>query len=193
MIPIRERHSWQYRRGVNVAQVGVGVILFENFRRGRQETSRREDVADRLNDLEASEKLARKYYAEALVKLEDEIIGLREKNGMVSNHRHRILPKPVWDLAEKEDKDDERKGQGWFSWISRFNKRDALDDQATTETAPVTESNTSPHDSSRPSPTILGKILWPPRSHPRDISATAPEPPAEKPPNNAPPNSKPSQ
>ena len=173
--------------------MGVGLILFENVRRGRQETSRREDVADRLNELEASEKLARKYYAESLVKLEDEIIGLREKNGMGSNHHHRILPKPVWDLAEKEDEEDERKGQGWFSWISRFNKRDALDDQTTKEAPQASESTTSPQDSSPPPPSIFGKILWPPRSHPRDISTTAPEPPAEKPPNKTPPNSKPSQ
>lgn len=179
--------------GVNVAQVGVGLILFENWRRGRQETSRREDVADRLNELEDSEKLARKYYAKALVKLEDEIIGLREKNGRGSNHHHRILPKPVWDLAEKEDKEDERRGQGWFSWISRFNKRDAPEDETTAKAPPITESTTSPPDSSHPPPTILGKTLWPPRSHPRDISATAPEPPAEKPSNNAPPSSKPSQ
>ena len=193
MIPIRERPSWQYRRGVNVAQVGVGLILFENFRRGRQETSRREDVADRLNELEASEKLARKYYAEALVKLEDEIIGLREKNGMGSNNHHRILPKPVWDMAEKEDKEDERKGQGWLSWIPRLNKRDAPEDETAREGPPITESTTSPHDSSRSPPSIFGKILWPPRSHPRDISATTPEPPAEKPPNNTPSNARPSQ
>ena len=193
MIPIREHSSWQYRRGVNVAQVGVGLILFENLRRGRQETSRREDVADRLNELEASEKLARKYYAEALVKLEDEVIGLREKNDMGSNHHHRILPKPVWDLAEKDDKEDERKGQGWFSWIPRFNKRDALEEETTREAPPVTESTTSPHDPPRAPPSIFGQILWPPRSHPRDISATAPETPAEKPPNKTPPNSKPAQ
>ena len=173
--------------------MGVGLILFENFRRGRQETSRREDVADRLNELEASEKLARKYYAEALVKLEDEVIALREKNGMGSNHRHSILPKPVWDLAEKEEKEDERKGQGWLSWISRINKSNTLEDETAREAPPVTESTTSPSDASRPSPSIFGKILWPPRSHPRDISATVPEPPAEKPPDTTPPNSKPSQ
>ena len=173
--------------------MGVGVILFENWRRGRQETSRREDVTDRLNDLESSEKLARKYYAEALVKLEDEIIALREKNGIRSNHHHRILPKPVWDLAEKDDKEDEGKGQGWFSWIPRFNKRDAPRDETETEAPQVTESTKNPQDSSQPQSSILGKLSWPPRSHPRDISPTAPQPPAEKPPNNTPPNSKPSQ
>ena len=173
--------------------MGVGLILFENYRRGRQETSRREDVADRLNELESSEKLARKYYAEALVKLEDEVIALREKNGMGSNHHRRILPKPVWDLAEKEDKEDERKGQGWFSWIPRFNRRDAPEDETAKEAAPVTESTTKPHDASLPPPSIFGKILGPPRSHPRDISASAPESPAEKPPNKLPPSSKPSQ
>ena len=173
--------------------MGVGLILFENFRRGRQETSRREDVADRLNDLESSEKLARKYYAEALLKLEDEIIALREKNGMVTNHQHRILPKSVWDLAEKEDKEDERKGQGWFSWIPRFNKRDAPRDETGTEAPQITEFIISPQDSSHPPSSIFGKLSWPPRSHPRDISPAAPEPPPEKPPNNTPPNSKPSQ
>ena len=173
--------------------MGVGLILFENWRRGRQETSRREDVADRLNDLESSEKLARKYYAEALVKLEDEIIALQEKKGMVTNHHHRILPKPVWELAEKEDKEDERKGQGWLSWIPRFNKRDAPRDETKTEAPQSTESIISPQDSSHPPSSILGKLSWPPRSHPRDISPAAPETPPEKPPNNTPPDSKPSQ
>ena len=174
-------------------QVGVGLILFENFRRGRQETSRREDVADRLNDLESSEKLARKYYAEALVKLEDEIIALQEKNGMRSNYHHRILPKPVWELVEKEDKEDEGRGQGWFSWIPRFNKRDAPRNETETEAPQVTESATNAQDSFHPPSSILGKLSWPPRSHPRDISATAPEPPPEKPPNKIPPNPKPAQ
>ena len=173
--------------------MGVGLILFENYRRGRQETSRREDVADRLNELESSEKLARKYYAEALVKLEDEVIALREKNGMGSNHHRGILPKSVWDLAEEENKEDERKGQGWFSWISRFSSRDAPKDETAKEAAPITESPTSPHDASLPPPSIFGKILGPPRSHPRDTSAAASESPAEKLSNKPPPNSKPSQ
>ena len=173
--------------------MGVGLILFENFRRGRQETSRREDIADRINDLESSEKLARKYYAEALLKLEDEIIALREKNGMGSNHHHRIIPKPIWDLAEKEDKEDDGKRQGWFSWIPGFNKRDAPRDETETEAPQVTESTTNPQDTSHPPSSILGKLSWPPRSHPRDISATVPEPHPEKPPNNPPPNPKPVQ
>ena len=150
-------------------------------------------MADRLNDLEASEKLARKYYAEALVKLEDEIIGLREKHGMGTNHHHRILPKPVWDLAEKEDTEDEKKGQGWFAWIPRFNKRDAPRNETEVEAPQIAESTTDPEGSSHPPSSILGKLSWPPRRHPRDISATAPEPPSEKPSNNSPPNSKPSQ
>ena len=173
--------------------MGVGVILFENWRRGRQETSRREDVTDRLNDLESSETLARKYYAEALVKLEDEIIALREKNGIRSNHNHRILPKPVWDLAEKEDNEDERKGQGWFSWIPRFNKRDADRDETETEASQIKESTTNPQNSSHPPSSIFDKLSWPPRSHPRDIIPTATEPPAQKPPNKPPPNPESSQ
>lgn len=183
--------------GADFDQVGVGLILFENLRRGRQETSRREDVADRLNELEASEQKARKYYAEALVKLEDEVIKLRAKNGMGPNDHHRILPKSVWDLADKEDKEDDDKEQGWLSWIPRFSKRvapendDILEKRHGVESAKnqTADSNTGAQDVST-STSLWSKISPVPRSHPRDISRKTPETPVEQSPNNTRSNSK---
>ena len=171
--------------------MGVSLILFENFRRNRQESSRREDVSDRLNELEASEKMARKYYAEALVRLEDEVIKLREKTGTISSGHLRILPKPVWDLAEKQDKEDDTRRQGWLSWIPRFNRKDASEDETTSDESTAPGSTTVTHDAPD-SPSLLSKTLWTPRSHPRDTRPSATEASAVESPKETPPTSKPS-
>lgn len=100
--------------------VAAGLILFESWRSNRKATRRRDDVAERLNDLEESEKAAR----QALIQLEREVLRLRakEKNGK-PNTVVRILPKEIYE----EDKEDENTGKpiGWFdrisSWISQEN------------------------------------------------------------------------
>ena len=71
--------------------VGGGLILFESWRSRRKENSRREDVADRLNDLEESEKAARS----ALVELEREVLSLRGADAKDAQPQRRILPKSV--------------------------------------------------------------------------------------------------
>ena len=58
--------------------VAVGCVIGERYYSSRKETSRREDVAERLEDLEQYEKAARK----GLVEMEREIIRLRAKAGM---------------------------------------------------------------------------------------------------------------
>lgn len=92
--------------------VGVSLILLENWRTKRREMSRREDVAERISELEESEKVSRK----ALVELEREILRLRGKNGKATGQR--ILPKEVWELEEKES--NQNKPQGWLSWIGQL-------------------------------------------------------------------------
>ena len=161
------------------AQVGVGLIVFENWRRGRQETSRREDVADRLTELEDSEEKAKKYYAEALIKLEDEVLRLRAKNGTSPADNHRVLPRPVWDLAEKEDIEDEDKGQGWLSWIPGFNRKASPEDEAKpAPTSAAKSDTTSAQDPATPQ-NSWSSVIPIPRRHARDISPNAPESPAE--------------
>ncbi len=90
--------------------VAASLILFESWRQGRKSNQRRNDVAERLNELEDSEKAARL----ALVELEREVLRLRakEKNGK-PNASPRILPKEIYeDRAEEEEKP--------AGWLSRF-------------------------------------------------------------------------
>ncbi len=104
--------------------VGVSLILLENWRSKRKENTRREDVADRISELEESERASRR----ALVELEKEILRLRSNNGTVPTQR--IIPKELWDLEAKEEV--KQKSPGWTSWIRRVIgfKVDAVEEQA---------------------------------------------------------------
>lgn len=93
--------------------VGISLILLENWRSRRKETSRREDVADRISELEESEKSART----ALVELEKEILRLRARDGREADSNQRILPRELWDVEGMKEEDQPREPQGWFSWI----------------------------------------------------------------------------
>jgi len=106
--------------------VAAGLIVFESWRSGRKESRRRDDVAERLNELEESEKAARK----ALVELEREVLRLRakEKNGKASN-TVRILPPEIY--AEDKDEDKKEKPAGWFARIASLVSRDKPDEEAT--------------------------------------------------------------
>ena len=61
--------------------VAGSLIIFESWRSRRKENTRREDVADRLGDLEESERAARR----ALVELEREVLALRAKHEQSTN------------------------------------------------------------------------------------------------------------
>jgi hypothetical protein len=91
--------------------VAGGLIVFESWRSRRKESSRREDVQDRLNELERAEKTTR----EALVAFEQEVMALKAKNEKVPlKDMKRLLPR---DVAE-EKKAEESAKQGWLSHIS---------------------------------------------------------------------------
>lgn len=106
--------------------VGGGLIFFESWRSRRKESSRREDIADRLGELEESEKAARR----ALVELEREILQLRAKEEKdPSKHPKRILPAEVWQLEEKEEVEVEKRSRSWLSRIAAFlqgNEKDSV-------------------------------------------------------------------
>lgn len=95
--------------------VGVSLILLENWRTKRRETTRREDVADRISELEESERTSRR----ALVELETEILRLRRKSGIVAGQR--ILPEEMWEPEAKEGK-EQNNSRGWLSWIGRVTR-----------------------------------------------------------------------
>lgn len=95
--------------------VAGSLIVFESWRSRRKENTRREDIADRLADLEESESAAR----EALIELEREVLALRAKHDKGTNKAiKRILPKEVWAQEEKEVEEDGDKRDGWLSRIS---------------------------------------------------------------------------
>lgn len=115
--------------------VGLSLILFENWRARRKETSRREDVADRINELEESRKVDRK----AIVELEKEILRLRTKNGKGAAAGHRIVPKELWNI-EAEEQQEEVQPHGWFSWIRGQSQTKALELPALAELSPLAHS-----------------------------------------------------
>ena len=95
--------------------VGVGLIGVEWWRRESKEKSRREDVADRIDELEEAERISRR----ALVDLEKEILKLRALTGEKPT-KTRILPKELWNVEQTEEKQEEQKRSRWLAWIPRF-------------------------------------------------------------------------
>ena len=93
--------------------VGLGLLVNEFWRKERKETTRREDVAERISELEETERTSRR----ALVDLEKEILRLRAKAGEPKPAKGRILPKELWDEQQEED-DEPQRPKGWFSWIT---------------------------------------------------------------------------
>ncbi|KAL8742450.1 MAG: hypothetical protein Q9184_008254, partial [Pyrenodesmia sp. 2 TL-2023] len=113
--------------------VGIGLVVFERWWSSRRETSRREDVAERIGELEESEKTARR----ALVELEKEILRLRAKAGEGKSSK-RILPKEVWEVEEREEEEPMTKVAGFLSWFRRKpSGKKAEDPQESTSRAAI--------------------------------------------------------
>lgn len=134
-------------------------MFFETYRRSKQETSKREDVADQIERLENQAKLFRK----AFVDLEKETL---KNNGIGLTATRRILPKEVYELEGEEEK--EGKPKGWLSWFQGKYRQDAQEDEMKPE--PLVKSpennpqsttsgqNATPKDDIK-STSILSKIL----------------------------------
>ncbi|KAI9764980.1 MAG: hypothetical protein M1840_007902 [Geoglossum simile] len=100
--------------------VGGGLIVFESWRSRRKENTRREDIAERLAELEESEKVA----VQALVALEKEVLRLKgegESRPDSATKQKRILPKEVWDSEGDSDVKGD-KPVGWWSWFKSFGR-----------------------------------------------------------------------
>ncbi len=150
--------------------------MFEQWRRGRQEKRGREDVADRLNELEERDRSKDKYYGEALGGLEKELIKLRGKSGLLPGSSPKILPEKPAVLQEKDDEEDERP-KGWFLWFrsKTIGADNSPDEGGETENLPETAVNapeaastTPSQNQALPSPSTIEKVRQ--RAHPRDIS-----------------------
>ena len=82
--------------------VGGAVIVNESLRSRRKENNRREDVMERLKELEENERLSRL----VLVKLEDEVLSLRaeKRRGLAGKEGPsvgRILPRKLGKKTEE--------------------------------------------------------------------------------------------
>lgn len=128
--------------------VGISLILLENWRSRRKETSRREDVADRISELEESEKSGRT----ALVELEKEILRLRAKNGKEAGVPQRILPRELWDTEDMREDENSRGPQGWFSWIRNRSRENVGEAGSVAETSPSLAGPGIAHETDQPSP-----------------------------------------
>lgn len=118
--------------------VSLGLIGFEWSRREKKENTRREDVAERIGELEETERSSRR----ALVDLEKEILRLRIKAGEKPD-QERILPKELWELEEKEGREQLEKSRRWLSWLPRF----GFGNNPEPSPAPSATPNSSPADS----------------------------------------------
>ena len=98
--------------------VAGSLIVLESWRSRRKENIRKEDVAERLAELEENEKNARK----ALVALEKEILRLRAERRPKTETR--ILPKEIWEVEEETDERDDQKKMGFWRWLTRFVRRE---------------------------------------------------------------------
>ena len=96
--------------------VAGGLIVFESWRSRRKETSRREDVASRIGDLEDALKVERR----ASVELERELLRLREKVEPANPPPKHIIPRQVWQLEQKEEEEDEIRANGWLQRIVSY-------------------------------------------------------------------------
>ena len=70
-----------------------------------------------MNELEERDRTKDRYYGEALSALENEVLKLRGKGGILLGSNPKILPEKPLALQGKEDGNGEKPGKGWFSWF----------------------------------------------------------------------------
>ncbi|KAI4245923.1 MAG: hypothetical protein LQ352_006481 [Teloschistes flavicans] len=138
--------------------VGIGLIVFERWWSSRKESTRREDVSDRIVELEESEKSARR----ALVELEKELLRMRAKEGKGASSK-RILPKEVWELEEREEEERRPKAPGIMSYLRRplsFRGKTIME-QVESEPVPSQEEMPTSTETPAEKPTASITNVWP--------------------------------
>ncbi|OKL58383.1 hypothetical protein UA08_06071 [Talaromyces atroroseus] len=155
--------------------VAGGLIVFESWRSRRKETNRQTNVQDRLNELEESEKAARR----ALGILEKELIQLKAHQGKhpVKDVK-RILPSDVWEDDGQEVVPKAEQDQSWASWISSYFPSSEKTAQKPEAVQPIVPTSTADKATTSPSGTesphsIIPTILTPhpTKPSPKDFHA----------------------
>ncbi|KAL8872188.1 MAG: hypothetical protein Q9174_002141 [Haloplaca sp. 1 TL-2023] len=138
--------------------VGVGLLFFERWWSSRKESNRREDVADRIAELEESERSARK----GLVELEKELLRLRAKDGKDKSPK-RILPREVWDPEEREEEEPDSRWRGILSYFRRSAVVKEQGPPPKAELQPVSEisEHSTSEDVTTAKPTTSTTVVWP--------------------------------
>ncbi|KAL2837063.1 OPA3-domain-containing protein [Aspergillus pseudoustus] len=101
--------------------VAGGLILFESWRSRRKETTRRDDVAARLKELEDSQKVDREAFLvleKEFIALEKELLRTKVKHGELPKSARRILPREIWAVEPEPEVVPEE--SGWFSTITSY-------------------------------------------------------------------------
>ena len=158
--------------------VGIALILFENARRGRQEATKREDVADQIEELQRMNQLQRK----SLLEVDKELMALHAKAGTSPGSNHFLLLKELREMEGDVDQEENTKGRGWGSWVQSLfqSKGDKADKpQPALANAPEAIEGTKAVDPAPVASTsVLSKII--PRTHPRDLNPKSPDKPIEE-------------
>ena len=96
--------------------IAGSLAIFEYWRNKEKAKTRQEDVAERIGELEDTERSSKR----ALVDLEKEILRLRAKVGEPKPATGRILPKELWGELEEDELEEKEKSKGWLSWLPGF-------------------------------------------------------------------------
>ncbi|KAL8774840.1 MAG: hypothetical protein Q9209_000779 [Squamulea sp. 1 TL-2023] len=139
--------------------VGIGLIIFERWWSSRRENNRREDVSDRIEELEESEKAARR----ALVELEKEILRMRAEEGKDKSSK-RILPRDIWEPEEREEEARKPKPLGLFAWVrwpTFLRKSDAPQDEVRSQSKRPTAQAVTSDVRTKEKPAAQTMTIWP--------------------------------
>lgn len=141
-----------------------------------------------MNELEERDRTKDRYYGEALGALENEVLKLRGKDGILLGSNLKILPEKPLALQGKEDGNGQKPGKGWFSWFKT--KTISGEDsgasacigsnegqEAGEKADPVVKAPEASATPPQSQPSIIDRVRQ--RTHPRDISPKFANNPAE--------------
>lgn len=142
--------------------VGIALILFENARRGRQETKKDEGQNREIEELKRTIRLQ----TQGLIEMEKEILRSRSKDSTLVGSSRRILPKELREPEEEENGADSR-ARGWLSWVPSLFRTDNKQGTQPKEPATIKEEDTPAGSVPTASTSVLSKIIS--RTHARDV------------------------
>jgi len=153
--------------------VGIALILFENARRGRQETKKDEGQIREIEELKRTIRLQ----TQGLIEMEKEILRPRSKDAALVGSIHRILPKELRE-PEEEDNGAGSHARGWLSWVPSLFRTDNQEGSQSKESAIIKDEAKPAEPVPTASTSVLTKIL--PRNA-RDVNPQTTNPPSESP------------